>query len=342
MRRITAILFIICTVLMSACGGSDSSSDGAGNNNLLTHLDFNGEFEDDKGLVISLNPDDGTAKIIALGNSDFIDALAVDDLYMTSMYLDDDAQLFRGNVRLQKEPFSLDSQGNPISWWAPIETGGKAKIAGDELVVTDANGYKRHFNRVLDNSQQADQGDHQNSTGINALAVSSPTLLVPSNPAQKTCTNRVPTDNPALNTPFSVGQTTVSSLTFRTEMNTYFGEPTRRGTLKWEGTGGFSSLFWVAEVMNETGTAQYVTASGKRVFATWELGYWPGAGMGFGSDSTGSPGWYETFKTYNSANNNFENGVTEETAKNIFKTCHTLKNFRVLGISGTTFAKLAL
>lgn len=105
MRRITAVLFIICTVLLSACGGSDSSSDGAGNNNLLTHLDFNGEFEDDKGLVISLNPDDGTAKIIALGNSDFIDALAVDDLYMTSMYLDDDAQLFRGNVRLQKNPF---------------------------------------------------------------------------------------------------------------------------------------------------------------------------------------------------------------------------------------------
>lgn len=342
MRRITAVLFIICTVLLSACGGSDSSSDGAGNNNLLTHLDFNGEFEDDEGLVISLNPDDGTAKIIALGSSDFIGALVVGDFYMTGMYLDDDAQLFRGNVRLQKEPSYVDSQGNPLSWWAPIETGGKAKIAGDELVVTDADGYKRYFNRVVDNSQQDDQGDHQNSTGINALPVISPTLPVPSNPAQKTCTNRVLTDNPALNTPFSVGQTSVSSLTFRTQMDTFFGEPTRLGTLKWEGTGGFSSLFWVAEVMNETGTAQYVTASGKRVFATWLLGYWPGAGMGFGSDATGSPYWYETFKTYNSANNNFENGVTEETAKNIFKTCHTLKNFRVLGISGTTFAKLAL
>lgn len=180
------------------------------------------------------------------------------------------------------------------------------------------------------------------STSVARLSVISLTTAVPSNPPQKTCTNRIDRESVALNTPVQQGGTTINSLTFKTYMDTYFGDAIRRGTLKWEGVGSFSQIFWAAEVMDESGTRQYVTASGKRVFTSYLLGTWKGPGQGFGSDMSGSPWWHEVFKVYNPATNKFENGVSEAEAKNIYRTCHTLGNFRILGISGKDVAKLNL
>lgn len=171
--------------------------------------------------------------------------------------------------------------------------------------------------------------------------VTTPTISIPSNPPAKTCTNREDAiERVAINTPVANSDTTVTSLTFLTEMYRFFGEPMRRGTLKWEGSGSFYDIRWAAEVLNEAGTAQYVTAAGQRVFASWGLGSWKGPGEDYGSDVTGSPGWAETFVVYNPASNSFDYGVSAEEAQRIFDSCHVWTHFRILALDGEDVARM--
>jgi len=110
-------------------------------------------------------------------------------------------------------------------------------------------------------------------------------------------------DRVAVNTPVSVTGTAVSSLTLRCDLGVYFGEPTRKAVVAWNGTGALSSLLWLAEVHSPQGR-QYVTASGQRVFASFTVG----------ADSTGSPSWSQTFVTWDDGAGATAYGVTDVAA----------------------------
>ncbi len=139
-------------------------------------------------------------------------------------------------------------------------------------------------------------------------------------------------DVTAMNVPVFESTTKVTALTLRYDMGTYFGEPTRKAVISWQGTGSISNLLWLAEVVDSQGK-QYVTASGARVFASYQVGSIKGPGAGFGTDSTGSPSWSQTFVTYDdSAGTSF--GVTDVEAKNIYKGCFKLAQLRVVKLNG--------
>jgi hypothetical protein len=140
-------------------------------------------------------------------------------------------------------------------------------------------------------------------------------------------------DLTAINTPVFVATDSVSSLILRYDMGYYFGEPTRRATISWEGMGSLSSVQWLAEVQDKSGK-QYVSSTGKRVWASYNLGTIPGPGAGFGTDSTGSPNWSATFVTYDDAMGVVFNSVSDVDAKGIYKACFKLANVRVLQLNG--------
>lgn len=186
-------------------------------------------------------------------------------------------------------------------------------------------------------------GGGGSSTGGGAGGGSSSSVPVTVNPT--TSTTAIPTtqqcsgttygdsgDKPAINTPVSITGVSVTALTLRYDMDIYFGEPTRRATISWEGTGSLSSVQWLAEV-HDTQGRQYVNSSGQRVFASYNLGTIRGPGQGFGTDTTGSPSWSETFVTYSNTGG-VMNGVTEADARNIYRGCFRLANVRVLRLNG--------
>jgi hypothetical protein len=140
-------------------------------------------------------------------------------------------------------------------------------------------------------------------------------------------------DLTAINTPVFVASDYVSSLILRYDMGYYFGEPTRRATISWEGMGSLSSVQWLAEVQDKSGK-QYVSSTGKRVWASYNLGTIPAPGAGFGTDSTGSPNWSATFVTYDDAMGVVFNSVSDVDAKGIYKACFKLANVRVLQLNG--------
>jgi hypothetical protein len=140
-------------------------------------------------------------------------------------------------------------------------------------------------------------------------------------------------DRVAINTPVSVTGTAVSSLTLRYDLGVYFGEPTRKAVVAWNGTGALSSLLWLAEVHSPQGR-QYVTASGQRVFASFTVGAIPAAGGTFGTDSTGSPSWSQTFVTWDDGAGATAYGVTDTAAKDIYKACFSLENVRLVKLNG--------
>jgi hypothetical protein len=136
----------------------------------------------------------------------------------------------------------------------------------------------------------------------------------------------------ATTVPVCEGSTRVTALTLRYDMNAYFGEPTRKAVVAWEGSGGLSGVQWLAEVQSSQGR-QYVTASGKRVFASYLVGSIKGPGQGFGTDSTGSPSWSQTFVVYDPATG-VADGVPEAEAKNIYKACFKLANLGLVKLNG--------
>jgi hypothetical protein len=139
-------------------------------------------------------------------------------------------------------------------------------------------------------------------------------------------------DLPAINTPVSIAGTSVTMLTLRYDMNFYFGEPTRKAVVSWNGTGSLSNVLWLAEVHDKQGR-QYVTSSGQRVFASYLVGTIRGPGAGFGSDTTGSPSWSQAFVTWDDAATATAFGVPETAAKSIYKNCFTLANVRLVKLN---------
>lgn len=136
----------------------------------------------------------------------------------------------------------------------------------------------------------------------------------------------------AINTPVFQGSTNVQSLTLRYEMSSYFGEPTRKAVISWTGSGAMSSLQWLAEVQDMQGR-QYLATGGQRVFASYNVGSIKGPGEGFGTDSTGSPSWSQTFVTFDNAAG-VANGISDTDAKNIYRACFKLANVRVVKLNG--------
>lgn len=141
-------------------------------------------------------------------------------------------------------------------------------------------------------------------------------------------------DLPAINLPVFVGATQVTAFTLRYDMGTFFGEPTRAAVCSWDGTGSLGAgVQWVAEVHDQQGR-QYVNAAGKRVFASYLLGTIKGPGQGFGTDTTGSPSWAQTFVTWDAATTSTKYEVTTDEAKNIYRACFTLANVRLVRLNG--------
>jgi hypothetical protein len=141
-------------------------------------------------------------------------------------------------------------------------------------------------------------------------------------------------DLTAINTPVFVGSDLVSSLILRYDMGYYFGEPTRRAVISWEGKGSLSSIQWLAEVQDPASGKQYVSSTGKRVWASYNVGSIKDPGAGFGTDSTGSPNWSETFVTYEDATGVVFNSVSDVDAKSIYKACFKLASVRLLKLNG--------
>lgn len=140
-------------------------------------------------------------------------------------------------------------------------------------------------------------------------------------------------DLEAVNLPLAAAGVSVSTLTLRYEMGSYFGEPTRRAVASWTGSGALSSIGWLAEVQSPSGR-QYVNAAGARVFASFQTGSFRGPGAGFGVDTTGSPAWSQTFVTWDPAAGQTVNGVTDIEAKGIYRNCFQLANMRLYRLNG--------
>lgn len=178
-------------------------------------------------------------------------------------------------------------------------------------------------------------GDGGNGGGTGAPVSVNPSTLTTTIPVNSTaCSGSTLGDSGdlvAINTPLQVENTTVSDLILRYDMDSFFGEPTRKAVVSWQGTGGLYSLQWLAEVHNPQG--QQYTAGGQRVYASYLTGSIPSAGAGFGFDSTGSPDWAKTFVTLGTDNQVLDN-VSATDAKNIYRACFNLANLRVLGFNG--------
>lgn len=123
----------------------------------------------------------------------------------------------------------------------------------------------------------------------------------------------------------------VNSLTLGYEIDTFFGEPTRKAAFKWEGEGSISDVKWGAAVVDDEG--RQFTSGGSPVYMSWVEGTFEGPGEGFGSDVTGSPSWDSTFLFYDENENEFLEGVPEETAIDIFQADFTLDDLMILEIN---------
>ncbi|HKP56445.1 MAG TPA: hypothetical protein VJV78_06990, partial [Polyangiales bacterium] len=124
---------------------------------------------------------------------------------------------------------------------------------------------------------------------------------------------------------------TISSITLKYKMSKYFGDPVRQAVFAYYAGFKISNAFWVAQVMTTSG--QPVMVNGKLVYVTWLEGSWPQPGGTFGTDSTGSPWWYETFSYYSGGA--MRDGYVDETnAKAIYAAGFTLDRLRMVKING--------
>ncbi len=144
-------------------------------------------------------------------------------------------------------------------------------------------------------------------------------------------------DLPATNVPVFEGTTEVTTLTLRYDASYYFGEPTQGAVVSWAGTGSLANVQWLAEVQDTQGR-QYVTTGGKRIFASFDVGVIKGPGAGFGTNTTGSPNWSQTFVTYDSLAGSAY-GVTDVEAKNVYKNCFKFAQVRLVKLNGKAAQK---
>jgi hypothetical protein len=123
----------------------------------------------------------------------------------------------------------------------------------------------------------------------------------------------------------------ISSITLKYKISKFFGDPIRQAVFAYNADFSISSAFWVAQVMTTSG--EPVVVNGKLVYATWLEGSWPQPGGTFGTDSTGSPWWYETFSYYSGGT--MRDGYVDETnAKAIYAAGFTLDHLQMVKING--------
>jgi len=122
----------------------------------------------------------------------------------------------------------------------------------------------------------------------------------------------------------------VSSITLKYKLSKYFGDPIRQAVFAYYADFNISSAFWVAQVMTTSGAP--VMVNNKLVYVSWLEGSWPKSGGTFGTDSTGSPWWYETFSYY-SGGMTRDGYVDETNAKAIYAAGFTLDNLRMVRIN---------
>jgi hypothetical protein len=123
----------------------------------------------------------------------------------------------------------------------------------------------------------------------------------------------------------------ISSITLKYKISKFFGDPIRQAVFAYNADLSISSAFWVAQVMTTSG--EPVVVNGKLVYATWLEGSWPQPGGTFGTDSTGSPWWYETFSYY-SGGTKRDGYVDETNAKAIYAAGFTLDHLQMVKING--------
>ena len=123
----------------------------------------------------------------------------------------------------------------------------------------------------------------------------------------------------------------ISSITLKYKMSKFFGDPTRQAVFAYYADYSIYNAFWVAQVMTTGGDP--VTVNDKLVYVSWLEGSWPKPGGTFGTDSTGSPWWYETFSYYSGGM--MRDGYVDETnAKAIYAAGFTLDNLRMVKVNG--------
>jgi len=124
----------------------------------------------------------------------------------------------------------------------------------------------------------------------------------------------------------------VDLITFHYDIDAFFGEPIRSAVFKWEGEGSIFDIEWGAAVMDGNGN-QYVV-NNNPVYVSWEEGTFEGPGEGYGRDVSGSPSWDRTFLFFDETEREFFEGVSEETAKNIYTSDFVLDELMILEING--------
>ena len=207
---------------------------------------------------------------------------------------------------------------------------GDSDIDGDADGDSDTDGDSdSDSDSDTDTDSDGDVGD-----GVRAsLNSTTPTTAIP---VAKLCETENRGDSGTLtatNTPLYSDDVSINSLFLKYEMDSFIGEPMRKGTVSWQGEGSLYEIFWLAEVLDPSSGNQYVTAGGGRIYASYILGSYPDPGGEFGSDMSGSPNWSETFVIFNPASGEVEFGVSEAEAKAIYDGCFKLDNLTILGIN---------
>lgn len=123
----------------------------------------------------------------------------------------------------------------------------------------------------------------------------------------------------------------ISSITLKYKLSKFFGDPTRQAVFAYQADFSIYNAFWVAQVMTTSGDP--VMVNDKLVYVSWLEGSWPPPGGTFGTDSTGSPWWYETFSYY-SGGMTRDGYVDETNAKAIYAAGFTLDRLRMVRING--------
>jgi hypothetical protein len=123
----------------------------------------------------------------------------------------------------------------------------------------------------------------------------------------------------------------ISTITLKYKLSKFFGDPTRQAVFAYSADFSISNAFWIAQVMTTSGDP--VMVNGKLVYVSWLEGSWPPPGGTFGTDSTGSPWWYETFSYY-SGGMTRDGYVDETNAKAIYAAGFTLDNLQMVKING--------
>ena len=92
---------------------------------------------------------------------------------------------------------------------------------------------------------------------------------------------------------YADGDLNISNITVKYSISHFFGEPTRKAVMKWEGSGSIGDIKWAGQLLDNDGQA--IMYNDRPVYCSYLVGTINGPGEGYGWDVTGSPSWEELF-----------------------------------------------